>query len=170
MKKLIRQIVHIFSFHSFLATLIAGTVLVAVLLGLNGFSLADGLIVAGLVVAAALLWGRLHARQSAGLPTSSSEFLHTLSHERKYSLLAFESEFCLASVGVGKQLRDLEAAHPDRFQMYCLSVHQDPGKTLFQRYDGMVTPTYVLLSPDGDVVMEWPLVLPIQRVTYAVTR
>jgi thioredoxin-related protein len=85
-------------------------------------------------------------------------------------MVALESEFCLSSTTVGARLSALEAAHPDKFQIYALSIFKEPGKRLFKQYKGRVTPTYVLLDPRGKVVMNWPLVLPVEKVSYAVTQ
>ncbi|HVO41621.1 MAG TPA: hypothetical protein VMT34_03305 [Aggregatilineales bacterium] len=116
-----------------------------------------------------VFWLVAHARQSDNVPETPVGVLEKLSAEGKFAVIAFESEFCLASTLVGQRLADLEKAHPGKIQVYSLSVLQDPGKTLFRDFKGRVTPTFVLLSPSGKVLDDWPLVLPIERVSYALS-
>ncbi len=149
-------------------------ILVVALLGIQGNPFVALLIIPTVLVGVVLLWWTAHARQSPNLPDTTEDFLGTLKQTGKYALLAFESEFCLtsclASTLFGKRLLELERTRPDRFQVYSLSVLKNPGKTLFEQFEGRITPTYVLLDTQGNVVMDWPLVLPIERVIYAVEK
>jgi thioredoxin-related protein len=137
-------------------------------LGINGYTLVDGLILAVVVIGFVGLWWRFHARQSDNVPENTETLLDTINQNGKYAMLAFCTEFCLSSTNVNHRLAELEKAHPEKFQMYTVSVLKDPGKDLFKHFEGRVTPTYVLLDPNGKELMNWPLVLPVDRVTYAV--
>jgi len=142
--------------------------ILAVILGQNGWSLIDFIILGVVVAAYAFWWWTQHARPNTPVPADNVSLLEEIGQSGKYAMLAFESEFCFASTMAGKQLSELEAAYPNKFQIYQISILQHPGKELFKQYDGRVTPTYVLLNPEGQVMMDWPLVLPVERVTYAV--
>jgi thioredoxin-related protein len=173
MDKVPRLLVTVFSTYAFVS-LPASVVVIAVLvLGLDGYSTTDFGILGALLVGVigfGVFWRQFHARQSANVPETADKLMESIQANGKYAVLAFESEFCLASTTVGQRLAALENAHPDRFQTYSISVLQDPGKGLFQKYGLRTTPTYVLLDKEGKVVDDFPLVLPVERVIYAVTQ
>ena len=153
--------------YGFITVPLVPLVVLAVILGRNGWSFVNVVILTLAVAAIFLWWWTQHARHSANVPASTPSLLNEIGQSGKYAMLAFESEFCISSTTVGKRLNELEAAFPNKFQIYELSILSDPGKELFKRYDGRVTPTFVLLHPDGQVMMDWPLVLPVERVSYA---
>jgi thioredoxin-related protein len=142
--------------------------IVLLLLGRDGFSLVDLGIIGAAVLLLVVFWSRTHARQSPNALENRDTLMSTIEETGKYALLAFESEFCLSSTTVGKRLMELEMAHPEKFQIYSFSILSAPGKELFKEMNGRVTPTYVLLDTKGKVVMDWPLVLPVERVVYEV--
>jgi len=148
---------------------VAVVIVVGALLGLDGFSAFDAVIVICLILVSGLLWWRYHARQSFNAPQNSQAVKDEIRQTGKYAMIAFQSEFCLSSTNVGQRLKALEDSYPAKFQIYELSILKDPGRELFQEYGGRVTPTYVLLDPRGHVVMDWPLVLPVERVAYTVS-
>ena len=145
-------------------------ILVVGLLAIQGSPILALLTTLVLAVFLAVMWRNNHARQTPNVADTTDDFLDTLKQTGKYALLAFESEFCLTSTLVGKRLLELERTQPNKFQVYSLSVLKNPGKTLFEQFEGRITPTYVLLDEKGSVVMDWPLVLPIERVIYAVEK
>lgn len=142
----------------------------AALFSQGGFSLVELLILAGLVGAFVVIWWRFHARQSVNVPDNAPDLLTSIRGSGKYAMLAFESEFCISSMTVGQRLAALEAAYPETFHVYSLSIFKTPGKELFEDYKGKSTPTFVLVDPDGKMVMNWPLVLPIEHVNFEITR
>jgi hypothetical protein len=142
--------------------------ILAIVLGLNGFTATDGLIVVVVAILLVGVWWRFHARQSSNVPEKTETLLETINQSGKYAMIAFCTEFCMSSVNVSSRLAALENEHPDKFQTYTVSILKDPGKDLFKQFEGKVTPTYVLLDPNGKEVMNWPLVLPMDRVSYAV--
>ncbi len=170
MSKLLYRLFVIINQYGFLSVPVPALILLAVILGLDGYTLGDGFVIGAAAATLALFWWRFHARQTANVPDNTDALQETINQNGKYALLAFESEFCLSSTTVGQRLAKLETMYPEKFQIYSLSVRKDPGKELFQQYEGRVTPTYVLLDPEGKEVMNWPLVLPVDRVTYAVTQ
>jgi hypothetical protein len=139
-------------------------------LGTDGYTWLDAAIIAAFAVLLVGLWWRFHARQSANVPDSSEALLQSITQSGKFAMLAFESEFCLSSTTLGMKLSELEKKHPEQFQVYALSVLKDPGRELFKQFQGRVTPTYVLLDGSGQVVMDFPLILPVERVIYAVNQ
>ncbi|MEP7288479.1 MAG: hypothetical protein ABI947_22230 [Chloroflexota bacterium] len=168
MQRLPRWLIIPFNHYAFIFVP-AGAIFAAILLVLMGGSVPLGwTIIALTAVGFSVVWLKFHARETAGLPDNAPDLLREIERSGKYTLLAFESEFCLASTTVGQRLANLEAENPNRFRLYSLSVLKNPGKVLFERYKGRVTPTYVLLNPQGELMMEWPMVLPIERVLYTV--
>lgn len=153
--------------YGFLSVPLIPLAILAYFLSRNGWDVTDGIILIAAVALFFVWWLTQHARQSANAPVDTPTLLNEIGQSGKYAMLAFESEFCISSTTVGKRLSELETAHPDTFQIYEISILKDPGKDLFKQYEGKVTPTYVLLNPEGKVMMEWPLVLPVERVTYA---
>src|SRR5215813_2239056 len=136
----------------------------ALLFARDGFALPELLMLAALVGVAIVVWAVFHARQSANVPDNALALLDSIRKSGKYAMLAFESEFCISSMTVGQRLTALETAYPDTFQVYSLSIFKTPGKELFEDYQGRTTPTFVLVAPNGEIVMNWPLVLPIEHV------
>ncbi len=159
-------------FNRFSFIFIPGALFLAVAcrLGVNGFTLLDGAIIAALIVVLVALWWRFHARQSPNVPATGGELLNDISRSGKFAMLAFESEFCLGSTTLGLRLTELEQKYPDKFQVYSISILKEPGKQLFAQFARRVTPTYVLLDDKGQVVMDFPLVLPVERVIYTVSQ
>jgi thioredoxin-related protein len=142
--------------------------IVETLLGVDGLSLGDLAILVALVALFALVWWRFHFRESKNLPVNATALMREIKHSHKHALLAFESEFCPKSLALGGQVMRLEKGHPKDFRIYRISVNKEPGRTLFQQFDGRITPTYVLVDTKGDVVKKWSLLLPAERVLYAV--
>jgi thioredoxin-related protein len=153
--------------YGFVTVPIVPLLILGIILGQNGWSFTDAAIMGAVLALIVVWWWTQHARQSANAPASTPSLLNEIGQSGKYAMLAFESEYCISSTTVGRRLSELESTHPDKFQIYELSIFKEPGKDLFKQYDGKVTPTYVLLNPEGQVMMEWPLVLPVERVTYA---
>jgi thioredoxin-related protein len=172
MDKLPRPLLFVFSWYPFITFPIMASAAILIVVGLDGFSAADFGILGALLVALiglAIFWRLSHARQSDNVPETTEALMDTINQNGKYAVVAFESEFCFASTTVGQRLAALESAHPDQFQTYSVSILQDPGKELFERYGLRATPTYVLLDKEGKVVDDFPLVLPVERVIYTVT-
>jgi thioredoxin-related protein len=155
--------------HFFYPILVVIVVLVAyAALNADGLSLGDAAILLALIAIFAVLWWRFHLRQSKNLPVNATAMLREIKHTHKHVLLAFESEYCPKCMAMGGQVARLEKSQPKDLKIYRVSVNREPGRTLFVQFDGRITPTYVLLDPKGNLVNEWPLVLPAQRVLYAV--
>ncbi len=169
MSRLPRPLLIPINWFGFITMPIAGVVVLGLLLGLDGFSVFDAVIIGGLIIVSGLLWWRYHARESFNVPQDSQSVMTEIRETGKYAMIAFQSEFCLSSTQVGQRLKELETNYPAKFQIYEMSILKDPGRELFQGFGGRVTPTYVLLDPRGNVVMDWPLVLPVERVAYTVS-
>jgi thioredoxin-related protein len=153
-------------FYPILAVII--TVLVFARLNADGLSLGDAAALVALIAIFGLVWWLLRPRQTKNLPVNAISFMREVKHSHKHALLAFESEYCPKCMVLGGQVLRLEKSHPKDLKIYRLSVNREPGRTLFDQFDGRITPTYVLVDSKGNVVMEWPLILPANRVMYAV--
>jgi thioredoxin-related protein len=156
--------------YGFILFVLMPAVIIALLLGIGGYTLVDAAIIVLMAVGVYALWWKIHARETPNIPNTSDSFMESLQRNGKYAMLAFESEFCLSSSNVGSRLAELEKEYPERFQIYALSIFKNPGKEMYDWYRCRVTPTYILLDPNGKVVMDWPLVLPVERVSYAVSQ
>ncbi len=158
--------------HYFYPILAAIIVLIVLLLlnNADGLSLGDWVILAALVVLFALVWWVLRPRQSKNVLSNATAMMREIRHSHKHALIAFESEFCLKSMLLRWQAGRLQAMHHKNFTVYRISVNREPGRTLFKQFDGHITPTYVLVDPKGNVVTSSAVLLPKDRVMYAVTR
>ncbi len=136
----------------------------------DGLTLADLGILVVLIAVFALVWWRFHARQSHNVPVNATALLRAIKHSHKPALIAFESEYCPKCMVLGRQLSRLSDMQLKNMTIYHLSVNKEPGRTLFTQFDGRITPTYALLDAKGNLLEEWPLILPVDRVVYAVTR
>lgn len=138
------------------------------LLSRNGLTLSEILILIVIMLILGLVWWRLHARPSADLPTTTNARLDELWRAQPYTLLAFESEYCPVSMAMERQVSRLKDLQLKDLKIYKVSIHKEPGRKWFQQFDGRATPSYILLNNEGQVVMDWPLVLPVERIHYAV--
>ncbi len=158
----------ILNYYAYLVMAVIIVLLAVALLASDGLSLFDLVVLLGLIAVFGLGWWFLHPQESADLP-AAFQTAHESERSYPYTLLAFESEYCPICMTMGRQqLTQLEAKQPDSLKIYRVSVNKDPGQSLFRQFDGRATPTYVLLDADHKVLMEWPLVLPIERILYAV--
>ncbi len=140
-----------------------------VLLSSNGMSLPEVGIPVLIVLILSLVWWRLHAHQSADLPATTEAMSAEVWRSQPYTLLAFESEYCPVCMTMERQVSRLEDLQIEALKIFKVSIHKEPGHKWFQQFDGRATPTYVLLNAEGQVVMDWPVVLPVERIHYAVT-
>src|SRR5204862_823777 len=118
----------------------------AVLNNADGLSIGDAAILLALVAIFALLWWRFHLRESKNLPVNATAFMREIKHSHKHTLLAFESEFCPKCMTLSGQVKRLEKSHPKDLRIYRVSVNKEPGRSLFNQFDGRITPTYVLVD------------------------
>jgi hypothetical protein len=146
---------------------VAAAVVVAALLLLNTENslFVNLAIVAAVVAGLALVWWLRHPRLKPQALDAAGLLREAISKE-PYVLLAFESEYCGTCMAISGRITQLD--NIKGLKIYRLSVNREPGQTLFKKYDGRITPTYVLLNDRGEVVQDWPVVLPIDRVLYAV--
>jgi thioredoxin-related protein len=152
-----------------LAVLIVLLLFLAFANSADGLTLADLGILIGLTALFVLVWWRFHARPSHNLPVNATALLRAIKHSHKPALIAFESEYCPKCMVLGRQLSRLSDMHLQHMTIYHLSINKEPGRALFQQFDGRITPTYALVDEKGNLIEEWPLILPIDRVVYSVT-
>lgn len=154
--------------YGYLSLLLLPALILVLLFGIEGYTTFELIVALAIGIAVVSFWWLTHARQTPNVPNSTPRFLDLIRQRQQYTVLALESELCLSSTQVGKQLEALEKAYPERFQLYALSIFQEPGREMYKEFEGRFTPTYVLLNPKGEVLMNFPLVLPVERVIYAV--
>ncbi len=155
--------------HFFYPILAVVVVLIAyAVLNADGLSLGDVAILVALAAIFVLVWWRFHLRQSDSVPVNAVALMREIKHSHKHALLAFESEYCPKCMTLGAQVHRIEKTQNKDLRIYRLSVNKEPGRALFKQFDGRITPTYVLLDSKGNVIMDWPLILPAERVLYAV--
>jgi thioredoxin-related protein len=136
----------------------------------DGLTVADLGILIGVIAVLALVWWRFHARPTRNVPINATALLRAIKHSHKPALIAFESEYCPKCMILGRQLSRLNDMQLQNMTIYHLSVNKEPGRALFQQFDGRITPTYALVDTKGNLIEEWSLILPIDRVIYSVTR
>lgn len=153
-----------------LASLVVLVLLIVFASSPDGLTVTDLAILVVLIAVFALVWWRFHARQNRNLPVNATALLRAIKHSHKPALIAFESEYCPKCMVLGRQLSRLSDMQIQNMTIYHLSVNREPGRTLFAQFDGRITPTYALVDAKGNLIDEWPLILPIDRVIYSVTR
>lgn len=169
LKKLPRPLFIVYHYaYPILATIV---VLVAfALLNADGLNLVELGVLIALIGVFVLIWWLFRTRQRKDTPVNATALLRAVRHSHKHALLVFESEFCVTSMLLRRQGSFLERMRPRPLETYRLSVNREPGRTLFAQYDGRITPTYILIDPQGNVVVRSALVLRKDRVLYNTTR
>lgn len=125
---------------------------------------------ASFAMLAFILWLRHspHLRQATP-PTPS---LETLFEEIRSGdtpvLISLESDYCAYCMTVGKRIHQLE--HEENLRLFRLSVHSEPGRSLVEQFGATTTPTYLLMDNNANLLQEWTIALPIERVRYDVRR
>lgn len=165
LKKLPRQ-VWLVGIYGYVVVAVVVVLVALVLLTQDNVSWLDVGLVVSVVALFTLVWWRAHPRLSVNVPPTGGDLLWQIGHSGKYTLLAFESEYCAMCMTVGARVDHLSEV--DGLDVYRLSVNSEPGRSLFHQYDGRMTPTYVLVNPRGERVQEWVVALPIERILYAV--
>lgn len=145
---------------------VAVLLVAAVLLGGDGFSLIDVLVLAALVVFAIGLQRIARPVQSADVPDTAEALEAQLAQSDRLTLLAFESEYCPSCMATNPMVLKLEESNNPALRVIRLTIQHEPGKTLFKKYDGRLTPTFVLLDRRGNLMMDWLLTLPVNRVLF----
>jgi hypothetical protein len=140
----------------------------AMLFGGDGWNGGEILTIVALGLVGVATWWVLKFRPTPDVPDSAAVLESTLRASRQYTLLAFESEYCPICTASDVYVRRLEAIAEPGLTVLRLSVQREPGRTLFKQHDGRLTPAFVLLGPDGKAVQDWLIVLPIDRVLFAV--
>jgi thioredoxin-related protein len=155
---------------AFLYPVMAAIIILVLLfvLAADELSLADWgiLILAGALMF--LIWWRFHARPSKEVPLNATSFIREAKHSHKYTLIALESEYCPNCMISEPRVKRLEENPPPNLKVYRVTIQREPGRSLFKQFGGRMTPTYVLLDRHGEVVEDWVLALPVERVMYAV--
>ncbi|GAB4545770.1 MAG: hypothetical protein OHK0023_04540 [Anaerolineae bacterium] len=138
-----------------------------ILLTVDDLSWLEVALVCGLAILMAGLWMRFRPKVEHRTAASSAEFIDQLRDlGKQYTLVTLESDYCPLCMATGDRITQLDGI--ENLQIRRLSIHDQPGKGIFQDIDGRATPTYVLYDEQGKVLQEWVMFLPIERILYQV--
>jgi len=140
----------------------------AVLLGVDGFTWVDVILMGAIVGLAVVIQRAARPVQSADVPDQLEMLEAQLANSDRLTLLAFESEYCPTCMVTNPMLLKLEESGDPALRVMRLSIQHEPGLSLFKKFDGRMTPTFVLLDRRGNVLMDWLLTLPVNRVLFEV--
>jgi len=123
-----------------------------------------------LALAAFLIWWQLspHLRRATPPASSVESLFNDIRAHQKPTLVSLESDYCGYCMTVGKRIHQLE--REEGLRVIRLSVHTEPGKSLAEQFSLNTTPTYLLLDGNAELLQEWTIALPVERVRYAVRR
>lgn len=125
---------------------------------------------AALAFAAFLAWWQLSPHLRHVTPPAPS--LETLYAEIRSGetpvLISLESDYCAYCMTLGKRIHQLE--REENLRVIRLSVHTEPGKSLVSKFRANTTPTYLLMDNQANLIEEWTIALPVERVRYDVRR
>lgn len=167
LKKLPRQVFYVNVYgYMLVAAALMGVALI--LLSIDSLAVLDAVLFLGVVAVVIGAWGYFRPRFVKRLSPNADLLLAEIQMQGRYALLSLESEYCPLCMTTGHRADQLR--HMDNLTVYRLSIHSEPGRTLYLRLNGRATPTYYLISPDGDVLEEWPFVLPVDHLRNQMTQ
>jgi thiol-disulfide isomerase/thioredoxin len=137
-------------------------------LGSDGFTWMDVALMAAILVLAIAIQRAARPIQTTNLPDQAEALTEQLTHSDRLTLLAFESEYCPTCMVTNPTLLKLEEANDPALRVVRLNIQNELGMSMFKKYDGRMTPTFVLLDKRGNVLMDWILTLPVNRVLFEV--
>ncbi|MFQ3536973.1 MAG: thioredoxin domain-containing protein [Aggregatilineales bacterium] len=125
---------------------------------------------AALALAALLIWWQLspHLRHVEPPAPSVEALLDKVRSDETPVLISLESDYCAYCMTIGKRIHQLE--NEENLRVIRLSVHTEPGKSLAGQFSVNTTPTYLLMDSQANLIEEWTIALPIERVRYDVRR
>lgn len=125
---------------------------------------------AAFAVIAFVLWLRNspHLRHVVPPASSTERLFDTIRSGDTPALISLESDYCAYCMTVGKRIHQLE--NEENLRVFRLSVHSEPGRSLVEQFSATTTPTYLLMDHNGNLLEEWTIALPIERVRYDVRR
>jgi thiol-disulfide isomerase/thioredoxin len=154
--------------YTYVVVAVAVFIASALILGTDGFALIDVLLIALVVTLSIVIQRVARPLPTAGLPDDADALVCQLSHSDRVTLLAFESEYCPTCMITNPMLLKLEQTNDPTLRVIRVNIQNELGMNLFKRYDGRMTPTFVLLDKRGHVLMDWILTLPVNRVLFEV--
>ncbi len=121
-------------------------------------------------VIAFILWLRNspHLRHVTPPASSTETLFEAIRSGDTPALISLESDYCAYCMTVGKRIHKLE--HEENLRVFRLSVHSEPGRSLVEQFSATTTPTYLLMDNNANLLEEWTIALPIERVRYDVRR
>lgn len=124
----------------------------------------------GLALLAFALWWWLspHLRYVTPPAPSQEALFEQIRSGQTPALISLESDYCAYCMTVGKRIHELE--HEENLRVFRLSVHTEPGKSLVDQFKVRTTPTYLLMDNQANLIEEWTIALPVERVRYDVRR
>lgn len=167
--RLIPRPVMVLNYFSYLMP-VAALIALVLFFGLNNQQIdpIDLVAVAAVVVGAVLLYPIVKPKKTSVEGQTPSSVLDTIQNGGNYTLIAFESDYCASCMTMDSRISGLEAEPPEGLNIMRLIIQREPGRELFKKFDGRMTPTYMLFDKQGKLMEEWVLALPMQRVLYAI--
>ncbi len=123
-----------------------------------------------LAFAAFLIWWQFSPHLKRLTPPASSvqALFEEIRSAQKPVLISLESDYCAYCMTLGRRVHQLE--HEENLRVIRLSVHTEPGKSLAEQFRATTTPTYLLMDNNGQLLQEWTIALPVERVRYDIRR
>ncbi len=161
LKKLPRQAFYV-NIYGYLLVAIVLMVAALILLSIDSLAVLDAILFLGVVAVLIGVWRYFRTRLLRPPTPSADLLIAEIQMSGRYALLSLESAYCPLCMMTGHRADQLRQV--DNLTVYRLNIHTEPGRTLYSRLNGRVTPTYYLISPDGEVLDEWPFMLPVETL------
>lgn len=164
---MLRNLIRFFSYRSFFAAAGGAGVLLAGGLALNGFTLADGLLLVMYIAACGALIFWLRTPRTKAVPFNALAAFEQAIQSGTPTLLEFYSDMCAACMANRPFLDEFENTTGPRLQILRVNVN-DPnlGRALADRYSVTFTPTFILLDERGQKQEEYLYAFNRNRVLY----
>lgn len=136
----------------FTATILA-IVATALILGNDGISAGDVLIIIDVALVFIIVWRLLLTRASKTIK-SVDDFRQRVSNGRVPTLVQFFSPYCVGCMAAKPIVDKLEKDFGAKLQVFRLSIDEEPGAGLMREYNVLFTPTFVLFDKAGQKIRE----------------
>jgi thiol-disulfide isomerase/thioredoxin len=136
----------------FTATILA-MVVTALILGNDGISATDVLIIIGVALFFIITWRMLLTRASK-IIKSVEDFRARVANGRVPTLVQFFSPYCVGCMASKPIVDKLEKDFGAKLQVFRLSIDEEPGAGLMAEYKVLFTPTFILFDKTGQRIRE----------------
>ena len=124
------------------------------------------LVILGLIIASITIGVAIYAASEVWVSSSQLETVEYIPTNNSYVLVMFWSKTCPVCESIKPDWAELKENPPNNVKI--LDIEYIPGVTdkLFLRYGVSVTPTFLVLAPDGEVVARYEGAPPGDPATY----